>query len=271
MRLGAGTQDIQGTSAAEERGFARCTGGSDAFIAHEEARVALHQTGFCRLIEAACGRARRILDVGCSTGGGAVAMALSRALGPEEVIGVDPDPLSLRAAEVRASAHELPRKRVRFIRVRPDVPLPFGADQFDLVVCLSVLEFVPMAGARRRLVDEMKRVVRPGGCLFLSTPSPLRVRDLHARRWLGDLLRRDGFPWAPSPWWLRDAVADFERVRIESWLLEQELERAGFPSVAIPRIVARAIDWARPWQNIVVRKPSRDRAQLAHGDGRIMA
>jgi SAM-dependent methyltransferase len=271
VRLGAGTQDIQGTTAVE-RGFARCTTASDAFVAHEVARVALHQSGSCRLLEATCGRTRRILDVGCSTGAAAVAMALSRALGPEEVIGIDPDPLSLRAAEVRARAHELPRRRTLFRRVRPDAPLPFASEHFDLVVCLSVLEFVPTAATRRRLVDEMKRVVRPGGCVFLSTPSPLRLRDLHAKRWLGDLVRRDGFPWAPSPWWLRGVLADFERVPIDTWLLSRELEQAGLPRISVPPAVARVVAWAGPWQRVLARKPERPPAQHAHGaGGRIMA
>jgi SAM-dependent methyltransferase len=261
VRLGAGAQDIHGI-AATERGFARCTGATDAFIAREEARVELHQRGSCRLLEAAVGRVRRILDVGCSTGGASVAMALSSVLAPEAVVGVDPDPLSLRAAEVRARAHELERGRVVFTRVQPDAPLPFEDEHFDLVVCVSVLEFVPTGASRRRLVDEMKRVVSSGGCLFLSTPSPLRLRDMHARRLLGDVLRREGYPWAPSPWWLRDAVRDFERVRVEPWIIARELARAGLPSVAVPDTLARAVAWASPWQKLLFRKPPRRRGPI---------
>jgi SAM-dependent methyltransferase len=254
VRLGAGAQDIHGV-AEVEAGFARCTAASDSFIAREEARVAVHQQGSCALLEAAVGRAPRILDVGCSTGAAVVAMALSRVLAPEVVVGVDPDPLSLCAAEVRARGHGIEAGRTAFSRVHPDMPLPFAADDFDLVVCVSVLEFVPTAAARRRLVDEMKRVVRPGGHVFLSTPSPLRLRDLHAGRWFGDVVRRDGFPWAPSPMWLRDSVADFERVPIEPWLVERALSRAGLRGIIVPAPLARAASWAAAWQKLLVRKP----------------
>jgi SAM-dependent methyltransferase len=254
VRLGAGAQDIHGYKGVEV-GFARCTAASDTFIAREEARVALHQGGCCSLLEAAVGRAPRVLDVGCSTGAGAVAMALSRVLAPEVVIGVDPDPLSLRAAEVRARAHRLQRGRTLFARVAPDVPLPFDGDDFDLVVCVSVLEFVPTAAARRRLIDEMKRVVRPNGFVYLSTPNPIRLRDLHAKRWLGDLVHRDGYPWAPSPLWLRDSIADFDRVAIEPWLVSRALRRAGLPRIPLPPAAARAIGWASPWQKVLARRP----------------
>jgi SAM-dependent methyltransferase len=255
VRLGAGAQDIHGSRTLDV-GFARCTAATDTFIAREEARVALHQGGCCSLLEAAVGRARRVLDVGCSTGAAAVAMAMSCVLAPELVVGVDPDPLSLRAAEVRARAHRLERGRTLFARVAPDVPLPFAGDDFDLVVCVSVLEFVPTAAARRRLIDEMKRVVRPNGFVYLSTPSPLRLRDLHARRWLGDIVRRDGYPWAPSPMWLRESVADFERVSIEPWLAARALARAGLPGVALPTAAARAFGWASSWQKILARRPA---------------
>jgi SAM-dependent methyltransferase len=193
-----------------------------------------------------------VLDVGCSTGGTTVALALSAALAPEVVIGVDPDRLSLRAAEVRARGHGLGPKRIAFVRNAPGTPLPFARDSFDLVVCVSVLEFVPTVDARQRLVDEMKRVVRPGGHVYLATPNPLRLRDLHAKRWLGDVVRRHGYPWASPPWSLRAMVADFERVDIDGWTLARALS---VPERVVPRPLAGAFGWTRRWQRVLVRKP----------------
>jgi SAM-dependent methyltransferase len=253
VRMGAGARDVQG--AATRSGFAKRTAASDAFVEREENRVRIHRGGTCRLLEAFVPRVAHILDVGCSTGGSTVALATS-GLGPEAVVGIDPDALSLRAAEVRAQGHGLSADRVKFVANLPGEPLPFASETFDLAVCVSVLEFVPTAAERSSLVDEMKRVVRPGGHLLLSTPNPLRLRDLHARRWLGDIVRRDGFPWATPPWVMRAMLADWQRVFIDEWLFLRTLERAGFSACPkLPRAVARTTAWALPWQKVLARKP----------------
>ena len=213
VRRGAGSRDIQG--GGRDTGFATATPASDAFVAREVSRVDAHSRSSCRLLEAFVGPSAAILDVGCSTGGSTVALSLSPGLRPEIVFGVDPDPLSLRAAETRARGYGLRPDRVAFLPSVPGSPLPFRSGSFDLVSCISVLEFVPTHDARRRLVDEMKRLVRPGGHVFVATPNPFRARELHSRRWLGDALRREGYPWAPSPWALRALFAGCERVPIE--------------------------------------------------------
>jgi SAM-dependent methyltransferase len=252
VRRGAGTRDIQNATA--ESGFARRAFASEAFLSRELARVDAHRRNLCPILERFSPQSARILDVGCSTGGSTVAMALSARLSPEVVVGVDPDSLSLRAAEARARGHGLDPHKIMFIRNRPDDVLPFSNDRFDLVVCVSVLEFLPRAAARRMLVDEMKRVTRPGGHLFLATPNPLRLRDVHSKRWLGDFVRRPGYPWATLPWGIRAMVSDCENVPIDAWMLSRTIERAGGPSLVMPAPLALAIMWTRPWQKVLVRK-----------------
>jgi 2-polyprenyl-3-methyl-5-hydroxy-6-metoxy-1,4-benzoquinol methylase len=46
--------------------------------------------------------------------------------------------------------------------------LPYKDDQFYLVTCLELIEHIAMAEV---LLDEIKRVLRPGGYLLLSTPN----------------------------------------------------------------------------------------------------
>lgn len=254
VRLGAGVRDIHG--AMEEVGYARRTLAPASFVAREIARVELHLVGTVPLLEAFAGRCARVLDLGCSTGGSTVAVALSDGVAPEVVVGADPDPLSLRAAEARARGYGLDARRVSFVRTQPGEPLPFASDSFDLVLSVSVLEFVPTAEGRRRLVEEMKRVVRPGGHVLLATPSPLRMRERHSRRLLGDYVRRDGYPWASPPWALRAMVADFERVDIDAWVVSKALERVGVSRGPVPRAVAKGLAWAGAWQKVLVRKPA---------------
>ena len=45
--------------------------------------------------------------------------------------------------------------------------LPFPAEQFDVVTCVSVLEHLPET-ARLRGLSEMARVLRPGGRLIVT-------------------------------------------------------------------------------------------------------
>jgi hypothetical protein len=118
------------------------------------------------------------------------------------------------------------------------------------------------------LVDEMKRVARPGGQLFLSTPNPLRLRDVHSRRLLGDFVRRAGYPWATLPWRMRALVSDWENVPIDLWVVRRTLERSGVPGRIVPAPFARAIIWTRPWQKILVRKPERSEGSDANSTRR---
>jgi SAM-dependent methyltransferase len=253
LRQGAGARDIHGI--ADSVGFAACTAASDAFVARELARVESHRRGSCALLEAVVGPSARILDVGCSTGGGTVALALSPVLRAERVVGVDPEPLSLLAAEARARGYGLAPSRVSFVATRPGAPLPFERDEFDLVTCVSVLEFVPTSEQRRHLIEEMKRVARPGAHLYLATPSPFRARELHSRRWLGDLRRSAGYPWALTPSALAALVDDCERVQLEGWLAARVLARVGLRRPRLPSALATALVWAHRWQRVLVRKP----------------
>lgn len=65
--------------------------------------------------------------------------------------------------------------------------IPFASEQFDLVICTQVLEYVPEPGA---VIAEIHRVLKPGGCLFLSVPAVFpRDSDLDSWRFLPESLR----------------------------------------------------------------------------------
>lgn len=95
------------------------------------------------------------LDVGCSTG--AIAAHLGDHL--ERLVGVDVDAAAVRLARERhASAHTT-------FAVADVHALPFLDEEFSVVVCHQLLGYVTDPA---RVLDEIWRVLRPGGWCYLS-------------------------------------------------------------------------------------------------------
>ncbi|MBC8041620.1 MAG: class I SAM-dependent methyltransferase [Opitutaceae bacterium] len=118
--------------------------------------------------------ARRVLDVGCGTGGFCDAL---RSRG-HEVFGTDPHAL------------EIGLDPAWYLRGTSD-HLPFPDASFDAVCVFDVLEHVDDAAA----ITECRRVLRPGGHLFVSVPAYASLwsqRDVvagHKRRYNRPMLR----------------------------------------------------------------------------------
>ena len=113
------------------------------------------------------GRAPRVLDIGC--GEGHFAAALLRA--GAEVVGCDVAAEPLRRARSRHPALDL---RL----VESEVPLPLEDTSFDVVWAGETIEHVVDTV---QWLSELRRVLRSGGLLLISTPDhgPL------TRLWLG--------------------------------------------------------------------------------------
>ncbi len=104
-------------------------------------------------------RAGSALDLGCGDG------RLTVELGAEE----------LTAADVSVVALERARGRLpgaRLVELDPDAALPFDDGAFDLVLCAETIEHVRDV---QLLLSEVRRVLRPGGTLALTTPANLPV------------------------------------------------------------------------------------------------
>lgn len=144
---------------------------------------------------AAAERPRSILEVGC--GEGIVLATLATRLPGVRLDGLELDETALEGARARCHGAAL---------VRGDAcALPFGADSFDLVVCLEVLEHLPEPA---RALRELRRVAR-AGCL-LSVPHEPFFR-------LGNLARGKNLSRLGDPsdhlqhWGARDFAAFCER------------------------------------------------------------
>lgn len=124
-----------------------------------------------------------VLDAGC--GGGRNLVYLLRE--GYEVCGVDGNPEAVR--QVRHLAAELaPALPRESFQVADLEAIPFPDGRFDVVLCSAVLHFARDEAHFDRMLDEMWRVLRPGGLFFARLASTIglegRVRPLGGRWFL---------------------------------------------------------------------------------------
>lgn len=97
----------------------------------------------------------RILDVGCGTGGAALALARHG-----RAVAVDREPGSF--------ALSMDRPYTERVLASASAPLPFADGSFDVVCALDILEHLDDDAAA---VRELYRVCRPGGTVIIFVPA----------------------------------------------------------------------------------------------------
>ncbi len=138
----------------------------------------------------------RVLDIG--SGAGTFTAWLGR-------IGANPLGAEVAEAAVRRARAAHPELEFRLVPI--DGPLPLEDNEFDVVWASEVIEHVADTG---RWLSEVRRVLKPGGRLLVTTPSHGRLRmavggvrrfsqplgdhlHLYTRASLTELLREFGF------------------------------------------------------------------------------
>jgi len=211
----------------------------------------------------------RALDVGCSIG--VISAHFAMAWPHWKIFGVDIDVEALRLARTRCAD--------LFLCLGDAMRLPFPNATFDLVLCAQVYEHVP---DWHRLLEEIQRVLRPGGICFFSGPNRLFPIEPHYGLPLLTYLPRPLAHWVlrwsgkaplyyehPVTWWtLRHALEDMGFV-IEDYtyrLLEDpqrfHLNEPGVGTFSrwVRMLPPRLRPLLTPWMpnfNLVLRKPER--------------
>lgn len=129
-------------------------------------------------------RGKRVLDVGCGTGRGVGDFARVAAF----AIGADAslDMLSVAMQKVAGNS------RARFVNSYAQ-QLPFRESAFDVVISLNFLHLFSL-DTQRQMVNEMKRVVKPGGVVIIELDNALHgILVGPYKRWSGR--ERGSLPW----------------------------------------------------------------------------
>lgn len=124
---------------------------------------------------------RRILDVGC----GDAALLADLARRGAIVTGLDENPAMLAAARARLEQEDLTVTLVKGNALN----LPFADASFDIVMGITVLCFVE---DDERAIDEMTRVLRPGGRVVIGELGrwSLWAAQRRVKGWLGSVTWR---------------------------------------------------------------------------------
>jgi ubiquinone/menaquinone biosynthesis C-methylase UbiE len=108
----------------------------------------------------------RVLDVGC--GDGVTDLGIALRYGPKELIGIDPFKGFERLPQILADHHlghmAMP-KNLKFMAEDGNA-LPFPDNSFDALISWGSVEH--MAGGYDRALNEMRRVLKPDGLLFIA-------------------------------------------------------------------------------------------------------
>jgi 2-polyprenyl-3-methyl-5-hydroxy-6-metoxy-1,4-benzoquinol methylase len=126
-----------------------------------------------------------------------------------------------RAIEVAKELHG--SRLARADVIEPGKPLPHQKDSFDVIVTMDVIEHVPEP---QPWVDDLARVLRPGGKIFLTTPNyGFSTLGILERTALEAIARYQGF-----------SRKDLHPSKFSRGRLKKTLERAGFTDIEIERI-----------------------------------
>ena len=127
---------------------------------------------FDQLLKGRLSPGMRMLDAGCGSGRNLIYFLRAG----YQVFGVDQSEDAIR--EVRRLASALaPQLPADNFRVEPAERMSFASEVFDLVLSSAVLHFARDEEQWQTMIDEMWRVLKPGGIFFARLASTIGMED----------------------------------------------------------------------------------------------
>jgi ubiquinone/menaquinone biosynthesis C-methylase UbiE len=168
----------------------------------------------------------RILDVGCGSGRNFI-----------KVKGLEWYAIDFSREMIKMSDEEAKRKKmqVNLVKAKSE-DLPFDEGFFDSVLCFAVIHCVDSKAKRKKTIEEIFRVLRPGGQALIASWGPRSPR----------LKNKDKESFVP--WTVREGEGKQMRYTYIFDLdeLKELCEAAGFEVVSA---------WEERNVNVIVRKP----------------
>jgi ubiquinone/menaquinone biosynthesis C-methylase UbiE len=211
----------------------------------------------------------RLLDIGCSTG--ILTRHYAEFFG--RVVGIDIDDGAVEWARQNRAAENVA------YRIGDSMDVPFPDGEFDLVTCTHIYEHVPDA---KRMLDEIHRVLKPGGFCYFAAENRLRLWDEHYNlpfvtvlpRPLADLyVRVTGrgqrrYESHRTLWGLKRLVREFEVtdytravVRDPKKFEATNMIWPGSPKQKAANAILTVAYWASPTYLWILRKPEEVKSQ----------
>jgi SAM-dependent methyltransferase len=166
----------------------------------------------------------KILSIGAGTGGD---LAVLKEFGNVYAFDVDQNVIDM-----------IPDNMVVEKKVADAQAIPYKKNQFDIVVAFEVLEHIPNDS---KAVEEINRVLKPGGLLFFSVPAfnalfgPKDKAHFHMRRYNKKMIRK--------------LFTGFKEHRIGYWMFSL------FAPVALQRVWEKAVTDEKKYHPYIPAKP----------------
>jgi 2-polyprenyl-3-methyl-5-hydroxy-6-metoxy-1,4-benzoquinol methylase len=118
-------------------------------------------------------KGKDVLDVGCGYGWFEL-NALSR--GVNKIVGIE-----ISESDLKTAKENIISEKVEF-KIGVAIKLPFKDNSFDTIVCWEVIEHIPK-NMENLMFSEFKRVLRPNGVFYLSTPNTSFYSNIFDPAW----------------------------------------------------------------------------------------
>lgn len=183
----------------------------------------------------------RVLDIG--TGAHSVWPYLLSSSGTDFVVSTDPHPAFERQHDRQRRAGRTLRRASAVGLVRCDArELPIRDDALDAVSAISTIEHIRGAAGDRQALQDIARVLQPGGRVWLTVPYTAEASKLELNQ------QMEHFQWHYSDRTLGESLVGPSGLREVRRVLYGER----LPYYALSRRLPAAVQWLmRPWDTVL--------------------